>query len=250
MKTGLHALALCLMVPWATAEGAPRDGGRAPAPTVDLDLRRPPPGDATTRPPPPGAVLSPPGDSTLTRYALLPTPDGGYSYQGPTFKAHIAVDGTVAFSNGVLTVARDPENRALAPSGDPITAQDPVTSPEPVTVGGGPSLHFDATHEYLRRFGKDPARDAKAAFLTGTFDLRMKMALESRRELRQAALADLPARLDELWADPRLTPSERRQLLRAMRDGIASGPGGAPARAVLRDFARRHLPAKEAATYR
>ena len=189
--------------------------------------------------------MTPPGRGVGARYQLRPTSDGGYLYREPAFSAHIMADGTVRFSSSGLSVARDREDRARA-----IDDRDPVTSSEPVTVGGGPGLHFDATDEYLRRLGKDPARDAKAAFLTGTFDLRMKMALDARSGLRRAALADLPARLDELWRDKRLTAAERRHLLHTIRDELGEGPNNAEARAVVRDFARRHLSPKEAATFR
>jgi len=171
--------------------------------------------------------------------------DGGYLYREPSFTAHVMADGTVRFSSSGLSVAGDGEDRARV-----IDDHDPVTSSEPVTVGGGPGLHFDATDEYLRRLGRDPARDAKAAFLTGTFDLRMKMALDARRGLRRAALAELPARLDELWRDDRLTAAERRHLLHAIRDELGNGTNNSEARAIVRDFARRHLPLKEAATFR
>jgi hypothetical protein len=247
-----------LALTWTTAAAATSDPPPAaknttaktaaskPAATgVDLDLHQPPPAVAAPTPPPPGVVLKPLRSDGPSPYRLQGMPDGSYVYQGPEFGARILPDGTVQFTSSGLTAARDPEDRGRVPED-----RDPITSTEPISVGGGPGLHFDATHEYLRRLGKDPARDAKAAFLTGTFDFRMKMALEDRRELRQAALGDLPARLDQLWSDPRLTSSERRHLLHAMRNDLGNDPNNAGARAVLRDFARRHLPAKEAATFR
>ncbi len=78
-----------------------------------------------------------------------------------------------------------------------------------------------------------------------TIELRMRMALAARRELREAALADLPRRLDELWADPRLTRSERRQLLREIREQSGDGPNGDAARAIVSNFERHHLSRKE-----
>ena len=234
--------------PWATAAAvaAPGSapGSERPA-GVDLDLHRPPPSKVKApAPTPAGAMLTPPTTAS-NPYHLRPAPDGGYLYQGPAFDAHILADGIVEFSSRDVSVARDPEDR-----GRQSDDHDPVTATEPVGVGGGPALHFDATNEYLRRLGKDPARDAKAAFLTGTFDLRMKMAFDARSNVRGAALADLPNRLNELWRDPRLTLSERRHLLRAIWDEIDNGSHNARARAVVRAFARRHLPPKEAATFR
>ena len=74
------------------------------------------------------------------------------------------------------------------------------------------------------------------------------MALEAREELRQAALARLPARLNELWRDPRLTALERQTILLATWDTL--GSGNAAAREIVRDFARRHLPPAKAAAFR
>jgi hypothetical protein len=247
-RTSVLTVLLVSASPWATAAAvaAPgvASGSERPA-GVDLDLHRPPPSKAQTPAlTPVGARLTPPTTAS-NPYHLRPAPDGGYLYQGPAFDAHILADGTVEFSSRDLSIARDPEDRGHA-SED----HDPVTATEPVSVGGGPALHFDATNEYLRRLGKDPARDAKAAFLTGTFDLRMKLAFDARSDVRRAALADLPDRLNELWRDRRLTLSERRHLLRAIWDEMDNGPNNARARVAVRDFARRHLPPKEAATFR
>jgi hypothetical protein len=186
--------------------------------------------------------------ATPTQFQLRALSDGGYLYAGTAFDARIAPDGGVTFSASGSPLARDADVRA--PGRDPTTApgRDAITSPEPVTVGGGPSLHFDATNEYLRRLHKDPARDAKAAFLTATFELRMKLALEARHELRQAALDELPARLAELWSDPRLTIAERQQLLLATWTTLG-GEQDSAARAIVRDFARRHLPRSKAAAF-
>ena len=216
-----------------------------PAARVDLDLHHPPPGDSTPAPTPEGALLTPPTRTRPDSYQLRPAPDGGYLYKGTAFNAHILIDGSVEFSSRRLTAERDPVDR-----GHVAEDRDPVTSTEPVPVGGGPGLHFDATNEYRRRLGKDPDRDAKAAFLTGTFDLRMKMAFDARSDLRRAALSELPTRLNGMWSDPRLTAAERRHLLHAIWDELGPGPSNARARTVVRDFARRHLPPKEAAAFR
>jgi hypothetical protein len=236
MTTSPLAISVVWLLWAASAQGASPEEGRRP---VDLDLHAPPE-SATPQSPPEGSLLRAPRDTNPpTRYPLRPAPGGGYVYQGPSFGARIAADGTVTFSTVRLSVTRDPD------SGTRASDRDPVNSPETVPVGGGPHLRFDATNEYLRRFRKDPARDAKAAFLSETFELRMKMAFTARRELREAALADLPRRLDELWADPRLTRAERRHLLREMRAQSGDGPNGDAARAIVTNFERHHLSRKE-----
>jgi hypothetical protein len=235
MTTGRLAISAALVLWTASAQGASPDGGRPRA--IDLDLHAPPQG-TTPQQPPAGSLLRPPRGSEPARYQLRPLSDGGYAYQGPTFGARIAADGTVTFSTRRLSIARDSDSGARVLDRNRLDRSGPV-------VGGGPNLRFDATDEYLRLLGKDPSRDAKAAFMAETLELRMKMALAARRELREAALADLPRRLDALWADPRLTRSERRQLLREIRAQSGDGPKGDAARAIVSDFERRHLSRKE-----
>jgi len=222
------------------ARASSPDAGRAAK--VDLDLRPPPLAAASPRPSP-GASLEPPrGTSPLSpasKYQLRPTSDGGYLYESAAFDARIAPDGAVTFSTSGAAFTQAPGTRA--------PGRDPTTSGGAPAPGGGPTVHFDVTDEYLRRLRKDPARDAKAAFLAGTFDLRIKMALAAREELRQAALARLPARLNELWTDPGLKLLERQTILRATWDGL--GGGNAAAREIVRDFARHHLPSAKAAAF-
>jgi hypothetical protein len=227
-----------LMILGAVARASSPDGGRATG--LDLELH-----EAFTAAPPrpsPGATLAPPRSSGATplskRYPLGATPDGGYLYQGPSFDARIARDGGVTFSSAGAPFVRLPDTRA--------PGRDPTMGGDPAAAGGGPTLRFDVTDAYLRRLRKDPARDAKAAFLSGTFDLRMNMALAAKDNLRRAALARLHARLDELWSDPGLTASQRRKILQATWEGL--GRDDDAARAIVRDFARRHLsPARAAA---
>ena len=175
-----------------------------------------------------------------TKYQLRPASDGGYLYEGTAFNAHVAPDGSVTFAARGSAFTRAADTRA--------PGRDPTTSGESAAAGGGPSLRFDVTDEYLRRLRKDPTRDAKAAFLTGTFDVRLKMALAARDEIRRAALARLPARLNELWKDPRLTALERQTILLATWNTL--GAENADARAIVADFARRHLPPTQAAAFR
>jgi hypothetical protein len=225
------------------ARAAAPDGGR-PA-RINLDLSKSEAADIAPEPTPAGATLRPPRSSLAepAPYVLEPTSGGGYLYRGQTFDARIASDGSVTFTN---------KRAPVAPAGSPaLPGRGPFASREPARVGGRPGLRFDLTDEYVHKLHKDPAREAKASFLAGTFDVRMKLAMEARTELRRAAVANLPTQLDELWRDPQLTPSERERLLRATWDGLAADtPNGAAGRAIVRDFARRHLSAKKAAAYR
>jgi hypothetical protein len=224
----------------AVAHAASPDAGR-PA-KIDLDLHSPP--MAAEPRPSPGAILAPPRSmsppSPASRYQLRPASDGGYLYAGAAFDAHIAPDGAVTFSTHGAAFTRVGDVRA--------PGRDPTTSGESAAAGGGPGLRFDVTDEYLRRLRRDPTRDAKAAFLTGTFDLRLKLALAAREEVRQAALARLPERLNELWRDPRLTGRERQTILLRIWDTL--GSENVRAREIVGDFARHHLPPAKAAAFR
>jgi hypothetical protein len=77
----------------------------------------------------------------------------------------------------------------------------------------------------------------------------MDMAHTAHADRARAALMDLPRQLDELWRDPRFTPSERRRLLRAMWDDLGDDADAMRARDIIRAFARVHLSAEEAAAF-
>jgi hypothetical protein len=203
--------------------------------------------------PPPGATLAPSprnpigGQAEGRRYQLQSTPEGGYAYVGPRFAARIAPDGSVAFSGRDVQIV--PQGDVQTIGRDAVTAEDPISSRIPIAVEARPGVRFDATDEYLRLLGKDPAKGEKAAFLAATFDLRAKMAAHAQRALVREALAELPARLEQIWQDPRLSPAERRHLLLATWGDLDRGPEGDAARSVIRGFARSHLPSEEAAVF-
>jgi hypothetical protein len=196
----------------------------------------------------------------VQRFTLQKQRDGSYLYRGSAFDARIATDGAVRFSDhGPIRLIQDPgPDRAKAPmpGRDPITTTDiseSVPSVRPtndiVVVEERPGVHFDLTDEYLHSLGKDPARPQKTAFLAATFDLRTNLALESRRHATRMALDDLPARLDNIWRDPRLTPAERLHVLQALWSELGEGPDADAARATIQRFAREHLTASEAAGF-
>jgi hypothetical protein len=193
---------------------------------------------------PPRAVNAPPE----ARYMLHPTREGGYTYEGPQFGASIAPDGSVSFKARHLQLSPDGADPSTVGI-DAVTPQVPISGDIPVAIESRPGVRFDLTDEYMRLLGKDPARDEKVAFLAATFDLRMNMATQVRRVQRQAALSELPQRLAELWRDPRLTPTERLHLLRAMWDDLAAGPEADPARAIIRTFAQTHLAPPDAGNF-
>ena len=102
--------------------------------------------------------------------------------------------------------------------------------------------NFDLTDEIMRAHGQDPYAREKARFLSATFEFRIKLALEARKADMKAALADLPEPLDELWADQRYSPRERRRILYELWLEMDQTPQGERAAGAITDFVRRRLP--------
>jgi len=184
-------------------------------------------------------------------FGLRPTADGGLRYDGAQFTARIAHDGTVSFSRPWPFISAGPEPRFIG--------RDPMFGPEDTQEAGDviseqftpsmPGVRFDVTDEIMRLDGQDPARAEKANFLEATSGLRMTLASAAHEENERAAITELPARLDGLLRDDRYPPPEKARLLRAMWDELADGQDGDQARAVIRAFARAHLPPADAAYY-
>jgi len=240
MSIARLAVAVCLgSAFWAGPVGA-RDAAAQDVPTgSELDE-------------PPGAVLQPPRPANAqpeARFKLKPTKDGGYDYDGTQFGARIAPDGSVSFNTHHIHLAPDGTDPSTVGI-DAVTPQVPYSGIFPPAIPSMPGVTFDATDEYLRLLGQDPARDQKLAFLAATFELRLQMATRARRMRQQASLAELPGRLTALWQDPRLTPAERLHWLQAMWAELIDGPEADPARAIIRTFAQQHLSPQDAATFR
>jgi len=100
---------------------------------------------------------------------------------------------------------------------------------------------FDVADEMERFSGKDPNRYQKAVFLASTHDRRMEMAVRTHVDYVRRASAELPARLQLIACDPRLTPGERRAILVALgREMDTATPEGAAAAARIKTFVSRY----------
>ncbi|HXI60132.1 MAG TPA: hypothetical protein VNO55_28910 [Polyangia bacterium] len=86
----------------------------------------------------------------------------------------------------------------------------------------GPGAKLDVTDEIMRMVGQDPYRYEKARFLTATRELRIRMAGRSHAEDVQRSVAELPRQLDMIICDDRLTLSERRAIIEALRAELDS----------------------------
>ncbi len=129
---------------------------------------------------------------------------------------------------------------------DPMRPEIPVAVPIFADAG----LRADLTDQYMRLMGSDPYGPQKAAFLAGTFDMRMKMAAQQHRANVRAALDDLSRELATVWSDTRFSVAERSHIIYLMwQDTSADDPDALRARRIIQDFAHRNLPPAEAARF-
>jgi hypothetical protein len=220
-------------------------------------------------------------------YPLRASGDG-YVYVTPRFDARVARDGVVTFSEkhgsaslssptslSKLPRPRGPtlestlrdalgkrrRKKAEPPAAPPPPEYDrkipqielcPPTSScyfPPTTNAVEVRGSFDLTDEIMRSYGQDPHRYEKARFLSATFEFRIKMAIEARKADLKAALEELPGRLDELLADERYSPRERRRILYELWYETDQTPEGEKAAAAIVAFIRRRLPCGSASGY-
>lgn len=98
---------------------------------------------------------------------------------------------------------------------------------------------FDLTDELLRLNGQDPNRLEKARFLAVTHDVRIKMAAKAHADNIRRAVSELPARLQAIACDARLSTAEKRAILGALRDEMNTSADGREAAARISDFVTR-----------
>ncbi|HEY6476438.1 MAG TPA: hypothetical protein VI456_07625 [Polyangia bacterium] len=91
---------------------------------------------------------------------------------------------------------------------------------------------FDLTDELMRLAGEDPYRFAKARFLAGTRDLRVRLAARAHAEDLRSSLVDLPSRLAAIACDDSRSVAERRAILEALRAELDAGSAEAHAAAA------------------
>ncbi len=227
--------------------------------------------------------------SNRGEYVLSSGANGTYVYREPGFSASIAADGTVTFHDAswrpqstaydILTNGGKGWSEVVANGGKgwddqlskpevwpvPLPADtrptlydlkelrpDPMRPEIPVAVPifADAGLRADLTDQYTRLMGNDPYGPQKAAFLTGTFDVRMKMASQQHRANVRAALDDLSRELLQIWGDTRYSVAERSNIIYLMwQDTSGDDPDALSARQIIEDFAHRNLPPAEAARF-
>lgn len=188
-------------------------GEGGPAGTLAQAPRKPwkPRGDAGD------PILGKLADETEERFPLKRESDG-WHYDGPSFSAKIALDGTVKFDDHAI---RDFKG-----------------------LSGG----FDVTDLAMKSRHQDPYRYEKEKFMDNTAKLRAELVRNARRAQLESSLAALPSTLERVWGDGTRPPRERRGMLYAMwREAAGSddevGAAGRKARATIEAFIRERLPA-------
>lgn len=141
----------------------------------------------------------------------------GYHYNGPSFSAHIAMDGRVDFDEHTI---RDFKG-----------------------LSGG----FDITDIAMRAKKQDPYRYEKERFMELTGKLRGELSARAQRDRLEASLASLPAHLESVWGDTTLSAKDRRRILyqmwrEASGNDVDLGPAAKKARTTIEAFVRDRLP--------
>lgn len=162
-----------------------------------------------------------------THRGLLANGDGSYRWEGLTFVADVAPDGTIHFRDRSL-FAWDAENAGAT---------------------------FDLTDLVMRRHGEDPYRYEKHKVMTHTFAQRARMREVSDRLTMRAALDELPLRLFGVWTRKEWSAALRRRVLFELWDECAEDDnalvtaGAAEARLTILQFIRANLPEGSADSY-
>jgi hypothetical protein len=99
---------------------------------------------------------------------------------------------------------------------------------------------FDLTDELTRFSDQDPNRYQKAVFLAATHERRIQMAVRTHAANIRRASAELPARLQAIACDDRLSHRERRAILVQLgREMDPTRPEGAGAAKAITGFVDR-----------
>lgn len=224
-----------------------------------------------------GAIALTP-TAPATSDELVPVAGGRMRSDQNTFVAEVARDGTVKLTDrpnlrvnlalptprvigrGLARWAEDPyaqtrdreRERQRVPSGavDDDEEQRKHSSTVPI-IGGS----FDLSDWAMRAAGRDPYWAAKLAFLDRTREARIGMATTHRAELLRNVPTIVRDHLTRAWAEPGLSPAQRRRALFELWDECAESGDDAlveaatSARTAVIGFIRGHLPAGSADAY-
>jgi hypothetical protein len=106
----------------------------------------------------------------------------------------------------------------------------------PLSVKGG----FDLTDELMRLGGQDAYRYAKAQFLAGTREMRIRMAARAHADDVRNSVTGLSDQLDAIACDGRRIVNERRAIIEALGAELdSSKPEGRAAQAEITRFLAR-----------
>jgi hypothetical protein len=156
-------------------------------------------------------------DAPVERFPLDKVGVDEYVYKGPQFSAAIHSDGTVSFDDKSI---RD---------------------------FNGTSGTFDINDLVMRGKKQDPYLYEKQRFLAATEEKRAELRKRAREAELRGALSQLPYHLASVWADGRMNPHQRRDVLYQMWREAATGEddtgkAGGEAREIIEKFIRKRLP--------
>jgi len=101
--------------------------------------------------------------------------------------------------------------------------------------------HFDLTDEIVRLNGQDPHRYQKARFLAATRQFRAGLAAKTHADNIRRAAAALPALLQSIACDERLSHRDRRSIIEALSAEMDPGTAdGSAAVERIDAFLRSH----------
>ncbi|MCP4498817.1 MAG: hypothetical protein GY822_02485 [Deltaproteobacteria bacterium] len=168
--------------------------------------------------------------SNQTRDALVPTDDGGFSYDRGAWKAKIFPDGSIAFDENI---------------GSFSTGEKPPPIYEKLGIPAADltSISFDATDIIMRLAGMDPYSEAKRCFLEDVAPIRDELRSKWKSEKLGGAVAVLRTRLDELWSESERPQTQRRRIIFEIFDSCNDEQAGNIARRVIYSWIRQRLPA-------
>ncbi|MES1204453.1 MAG: hypothetical protein ABUS79_00825 [Pseudomonadota bacterium] len=127
---------------------------------------------------------------------------------------------------------------------DPALRLPALGMPQPFIPLVSVTGTFDLTDELMSGAGQGWYRFEKAKFLSATFEFRLKMAVDRHRFLLKQSLSELPARLDDLWADPGYARREKRGIICLLWAEVdADDVDSRAAAETIVSWTRRKLPA-------
>lgn len=149
--------------------------------------------------------------------------DDSYRYEGPVFRARIAKDGTVSFTDQPNFSA------SLLPY---------MNGQFVLGIGG----RFDINDAIDSAQGAELYPAEKRWFLEQTADLRRELATRARSEALATGARQLRGEIEHILDDASLSPAQKRARVFALWDSCSPDDTGSLGQQVIEDFVRERMP--------